>query len=339
LVCYLRFNLKDRAEIPCAFQELVKAIPAPLISGAPYCILQYFSSYPEGYEAEVGFPVAQPFENDRIKYKTAAGMEVLSILHAGSPDTLREKKLILQKYTGEHALISDEFTREVYPDWDKQGGAIEAQFVIHNWNARFARNLERVLGKENCNQVMQGVEAIGLDTTPEGRFRWAKGAIERLEGLADDFQRYDVVSACAHVYPPGQLEKLRQVFVKARAELADPLEAVDAVLAFMASDPGWGEKGAYREDHILFHTKNPADPEGYEQAKTMEEKRAAYCFCPVIRARLDAGMPVTYCYCGAGWYRQQWETATGMPVRVEVVRSVLKGDDACSFAVHLADEL
>ena len=73
--------------------------------------------------------------------------------------------------------------------------------------------------------------------------------------------------------------------------------------------------------------------------KQWKRKRAAYCFCPVIRARLDAGMPVTYCYCGAGWYRQQWETATGMPVRVEVVRSVLKGDDVCSFAVHLADEL
>jgi effector-binding domain-containing protein len=339
LVCYRRFNLKERAEIPAAFQELAKAIPVSVIAGAPYCILQYFSSYPEGYEAEVGFPVNQPFENDRIKCKTTTRMEVLSILHAGPPETVRETKLKLQKYTGDHALISDEFTREVYPDWDKPDGAIEAQFVIHNWNARFAGNLERVLGKGKCNHVMQRVEAIGLESTPEERFQWAKGAIERLEGLADDFQRYDVVSACAHVFPPGQLEMLRRVFVEARTNLADPLEAVDAVLAFMASDPGWGEKGAHRDDHILYHTKNPADPEGYESAKTAGEKRAAYCFCPIIRARLDAGMPVTYCYCGAGWYRQQWETATGMPVRVEVIRSVLKGDDVCSFAVHLADDI
>ncbi len=339
LVCYRRFNLKDRAEIPAAIRELAGEIPASIIAGAPYCILQYFSSYPEGYEAEVGLPLNQPFENDRVKSKTTPEMEVLSIAHAGSPDTLRETKLKLQRFTAGHALISDEFTREVYPDWDKPAGTIEAQFVIHNWNARFARNLERVLGKKDCDQVMGGVEKIGLDATPGERFEWAKGAIEKLNDQADDFQRYDIVSSCSHVYPPGQLAKLRQVFLEARARLADPLAAVDAVLAFMASDPGWGEKGARREGRILYHTKNPADPEGHASAKTAEEKRAAYCFCPIIRDRLDAGMPVTYCYCGAGWYRQQWEAATGLPVRVEVLGSVLKGDDACSFAVSLADEL
>jgi len=266
-------------------------------------------------------------------------MEVLAIRHTGPPETLRETKLKLQKFTSEHALISDEFTREVYPDWDKPGGAIEAQFVIHNWIGRFAGNLERVLGKEKCAQVMKGAENIDLDVTPAERFEWTKSAIERLDGLADDFQRYDVVSSCAHIFPPGQLEKLRQVFVEAYANLADPLKAADAVLAFMASDPGWGEKKAHREGHRIYHTKNPADPEGYASAKTAAEKRAAYCFCSIIRSRLEAGMPVTYCYCGAGWFRQQWETATGRPVRVEVISSVLKGDDDCSFIVHLPDEL
>jgi len=51
-------------------------------------------------------------------------------------------------------------------------------------------------------------------------------------------------------------------------------------------------------------------------------------------------MPLTYCYCGAGWFRQQWETATGRPVAmVEVVRSALKGDLVCEFATHLAEDL
>jgi predicted hydrocarbon binding protein len=50
-------------------------------------------------------------------------------------------------------------------------------------------------------------------------------------------------------------------------------------------------------------------------------------------------MPVTYCLCGAGWYRQQWEAATGKPVRVGVARSLLKGDDRCTFSVRLADDI
>ena len=57
LVAFFTFNLKDRKEILAAIQELVNEIPTELIAGDPYCQIQYISSYPEGYEAEVGFPV------------------------------------------------------------------------------------------------------------------------------------------------------------------------------------------------------------------------------------------------------------------------------------------
>jgi len=50
-------------------------------------------------------------------------------------------------------------------------------------------------------------------------------------------------------------------------------------------------------------------------------------------------MPPTFCYCGAGWYRQQWEGAVGKPVQIEIVDSLLKGDDRCTFAIRLPDEL
>ena len=148
-----------------------------------------------------------------------------------------------------------------------------------------------------------------------------------------------MLSRCAHVYPPGQLEKLKSVYEGARAESDDPMQAVDAVRAFMRSDPGWNDDRSTREGYVVYHTKVPADPEAYEAAKTLVEKRAAYCFCPVLRDRLEEGMPLTYCYCGAGWFRQQWEAATGKPVRVEVVQSVLKGDEVCQFAIHLPEDL
>jgi hypothetical protein len=114
---------------------------------------------------------------------------------------------------------------------------------------------------------------------------------------------------------------------------------VDAVIAYTAQR-GWGDARLFREGHVVYATKPPAQRERYELAETAAERRAAYCFCPILVPYLDNnGMPETYCYCGAGWYRQQWEYATGRPVRVEMVRLVHRGDDQCEFAIHLPADL
>jgi hypothetical protein len=245
----------------------------------------------------------------------------------------------LYEFTKKNGLISDEFTREVYPAWQEASGPIEAQFVIHNWSAIFSRNLERVLGKDKRAKVMQAGEQPGMEATPLERFEWAKSAVRCLDELADEDQKFDVVSSCSHVYPPYQLDKLREIYQGARMKSGDPFEAVDAVIAFMRSDPGWGEKEMVRQGNVIYHTKNPSNPQASQQAKTPAEKRAAYCFCPIIGIHLDRGMPDTYCYCGSGWYRQQWEAATGLPVSVKVIQSVVRGDDVCQFAARLSEDL
>ena len=339
LVAYIQFNLKEREEIQSVLEELAVSIPEGDVAGAPYVNIQYFSSYTEGYEAEAGFPVTSSVETGRVKSKTSPALEVLALIHADPPESLRETKVKLHQFTSQHTLISDEFAREVYPDWPNPKGPIEVQFVIHNWNEIFARNLERVLGWDGRATVMQGVENLDFESTPAERFEWAKAAMHRLDDRADEHQKFDVVSSCAHVYPPGQLAKLKRVYEEACGQTDDALGAVDAVRAFMEADPGWNEREQYREGRVIYHTKNPADPKAYEKAQTADEKRAAYCFCPIIRAKLDGGMPVTYCYCGSGWYRQQWEAATGKPVTVDVVQSVLKADVVCQFAVHLPEDL
>jgi hypothetical protein len=209
---------------------------------------------------------------------------------------------------------------------------------LHDWNELLGANLERVLGQQARRKVMQGEEKITLESSVDERFCWVKGVIERLDRLADTGQKYDIVSSCAHVFPKGQIAKLQAVFESARAETNDPLQAADAVLEFMAQDPGWIE-GAFREGNVIYAAKSPRDPQGHKDAQTEAERKKAYCFCPIVRNHLDQGMPVTYCYCGSGWYRQQWEGAIGKPVQIEIVQSILKGDEICQFAVHLPDDL
>ncbi|MEW5719822.1 MAG: DUF6144 family protein, partial [Chloroflexota bacterium] len=288
---------------------------------------------------EIGFPVNRRVETGAIRARVFPPLQVFSLVHRGSIEELRATYRKLYDATRELGLISDEFAREVYPDWEQPTwNVIEAQFVLHDWSQLFGAHLARVLGEAGTSQVLRGVPPLALESNLDARFAWSKEMMTRLDRLATDAQKYDIVSSCAHVFPAGQIEKLRAVYTDARSKNASALGAIDAVLAFMEQDPGWGEKPT-REGNVIYSTKNPRDPQAHAQAQTDAERKRAYCFCPIVRDRLDQGMSATFCYCGAGWFRRQWEGATGKPVRVEIVQSIVKGDDVCRFAIHLADDL
>ncbi len=339
LVATQRLALKDREQLPEILEELQQRIPPAHIAGPPFCTFQFVTSVQDGLDATVGFPVTQAVDRGPLTTQALPSVEVLSLVHRGPIAKLREAYGQLYGYTSERGIISDEFCREVYWNWaDADDVEVELQFVVHDWNGLLARNLERVLGADVRQQVMQGVEALTVESRVAERFCWVKGALERLEGLAGERDWYDVLSGCAHVFPSGQVDKLRQVYLEARSQAADPLAAVDAVIAFMGEDPGWVEAPS-REGYTIYGAKKPANPAAYEKAQTEADKRKAYCFCPLLREHLDEGMPSQFCYCGSGWYRQQWEGAIGRPVRIDIVKSVLRGDDVCQFAIHLPDDL
>ncbi len=339
LVAVMGFNLKQRADLPAVMDRLRAAIPAEIISGPAFCIYRFVSTrFREGYDVEVGLPVKQAIRTEEIESKVLPGMEVLALVHEGPVDKLRESYAKLYGYTAERGLISDEFSREIYlNDGDPLAGPIELHFVIHDWPALLSTNLERVLGETSRREVMGDGQAPTVESTVAERFQWAKGAMQRLDCLADEAQKYDIVSSCAHIFPAHEIAQLKAIYQDARAQVDDPLQAVDAVIAHMRG-PVWGQE-TYRQGRVIYTTKGPRDPKGFEDAQDDLERRRAYCFCPVLRPYLDEGMPITYCYCGAGWYRRQWEEPLGRPVRIDVVKSVLQGDECCQFAIHLPEDL
>jgi effector-binding domain-containing protein len=334
LVAGCRPVLRARSEVPAILCGLRQCIPAEYIAGPPFGIFQFVTSVEDGFDVEVGYPVSQAVEADGIKTRRLPSVEVLALLHEGPMEKLRDSYRQLYGSAAAHGLISHEFCREVYWDLDDpEDSRIEVQFVLHDWQGLLRENLDRVLGERTRQEVMQGGDRVDIESTVDERFRWVKGAIERIDRLADE-TKYDIVSGCAHVFPSRQVGKLKVVYEDARAKTSDPLAAVDAVIEFMDTDPGWGER-PLRRGNVIYSSKAPRDPQGHANAKSEKEKREAYCFCPLVRSHLDEGMPIAFCYCGAGWYRQQWEGAIGRPVRIEIVQSILKGDDVCQFAIHL----
>ena len=101
---------------------------------------------------------------------------------------------------------------------------------------------------------------------------------------------------------------------------------------------GWGVAGLRNGDTIIA-TKMPFEFHEYFEAATPEERRYRYCHCPNIREVVKTGeelISTTYCYCGAGFYKGIWEDILQRPVKVEVLKSVLQGDDICRIVIHLA---
>jgi effector-binding domain-containing protein len=338
LIATIRTCLKDRNELRGIFADLARRIPVECIAGPAFSIIRFVTSVTEGDDVEIGFPVNRIVDLGEIRTRTMPALEVLALVHRGPVEGLGQAYRRLYGPAAELGVISDEFAREVYVRWDDPAQAeVELQFIVHRWNDLLAANLERVLGAEAHCAVMQGADGLSIESAVAERFAWAKGAMERLEGLAAPDQAYDVVSSCAHIFPREQIDKLAAIYQGAWAKHADLLAAVDAVIEFMSVDPGWKDRPV-REGRVVYATKRPRNPQAHERAQTPAERRAAYCFCPVIRARLDAGMPLTYCNCGAGWFRQQWEGAIGRPVRIDIVESVLRGDEVCRFAVYLPEE-
>ncbi|HPF32470.1 MAG TPA: hypothetical protein PK907_05570 [Candidatus Sabulitectum sp.] len=180
--------------------------------------------------------------------------------------------------------------------------------------------------------------------------RWTVEVMEKLNSELSAEELHDVMTSCACHYPASALEPVREAFAgtgsftlamdmlreQFRENMEKNLGIPDEVVENLPAR-GMGPAGVLDENSIAA-TKIPKS--GNLMTWLSEEdpgrRREIYCHCPRVNRALEQGIPVpdTYCLCGAGFYRDIWETITGKPVRVEVLRSVMNGDDTCSIAVY-----
>jgi hypothetical protein len=58
------------------------------------------------------------------------------------------------------------------------------------------------------------------------------------------------------------------------------------------------------------------------------------CFCGQVKATKTTFPNMTYCQCGAEFNRQYFSSAFNKPVKIELNKSVISGDDSCQFNIH-----
>lgn len=115
-------------------------------------------------------------------------------------------------------------------------------------------------------------------------------------------------------------------------------EITDDVIAYVESNKEIG--GGVRDENVIYETKIPYNTKAFLCETDPETKRYYYCHCPWARESIRNNAlkvnPV-FCQCSAGFHKKPYEIIFGQPLKAEVLKSVLKDDDMCRFAIYLPD--
>jgi len=219
------------------------------------------------------------------------------------------------------------------------------------WLSKFADSLDRVVGEKTRKEVMKGSENLSSDSTRDAVIAWSKAAMERMDSLVDQKKRVEIMTSCACRYPVSDLQEIRKAYEETRdiglahgmlqekfeTFLRGTLQLEDGLVEEILGR-GWGLAGV-RQGNRIIATKIPKSGYlvEYMRETDPQRKRRYYCHCPRIRDVLSSSetLSPTYCYCGAGFYKGLWEEILQGPVEVELLESVLKGDEVCRVEIHL----
>ena len=229
--------------------------------------------------------------------------------------------------------------------------AVEDMDFGEKWLAKLSGRIDRLMGAEAREKIMAGSTHLDARSEAEEIIAWTRDAMERLEDIADPGTASEIMTGCSCQYPRSGLKVIRDAYRSTgNVDLAHGM-LQERFISFLEHDleldrpsiegvieRGWGLAGVRRGNAIVA-TKIPKSGNlaSYLQEADAGTRREYYCHCPRIRKAITTGqqIPSIYCYCGAGYYKGIWEEILGKPVGVEILKTVLKGDEVCSFLIHL----
>jgi hypothetical protein len=77
------------------------------------------------------------------------------------------------------------------------------------------------------------------------------------------------------------------------------------------------------------------DEEHFKLKGNKIEANFNQCYCDVGVKVTKEPLPKTYCYCSLGWLKDLFKILIEKNVDVEMLETIVSGDDACKFVIHL----
>ncbi|MHA1125803.1 MAG: DUF6144 family protein [Candidatus Heimdallarchaeota archaeon] len=269
-----------------------------------------------------------------------------------------------QKYLKESKLTKEE--KEVFNIALKYYGlAIGKANVFGNanklmgkstWMVRLEDTIEEHVGTELRDKIMEIAGEIKDTSSKNKKVAWTKRMIDALEANVDEAICKKILANNLHYQSPTSpsFKKLRTMYKKTGS--------IDTVLSFLHET--WktrmGEKYGYdspeyeyvakdptneagrREGNIIYVSKIPFKISEFLNATEDKLKRFYYCHCGWVRAAIpkseEEQISPTFCNCSGGWHKIMFEVIYEQTLKVEVVKTVLKGDHICTFAIHIPEK-
>jgi hypothetical protein len=225
----------------------------------------------------------------------------------------------------------------------------------------FCDTISQSFGEETQRKVFNGFELPPLGTSSKDKPKITKEFMRRLEVNLSRDKCLEILMSCPHAGPREAylsekdsflkskgiddfLEKRHKAYVSELEKLMEmntlyfTQEITEEVLDYVRNTPTC--QNGVREGNTIIITKIPYMAKKYLQEKDLTKKRHYYCHCPWVREAILSGLQISpdFCYCSAGYEKRMWDVIFDQPVKADVLKSVLKGDPICKFAVHIPPE-
>ena len=219
------------------------------------------------------------------------------------------------------------------------------------------------VGEENRDKILPKAKLPPLGMPDTDKMKVTREVLERMEKVLNPSDCKKILADVAHGLPrdfrKGEREKylkagsideyLKQKRDAAIAELEKHRDEgtlfynqyiSDEVVEFVKSRPD--VLSGERRGNTIYHTKIPYMVQEFLEAKDERMKRYYACHCAWARESIlddDVHVSSDFCHCSGGFTKMPWEAALDQPLEYEMVKSVLKGDEECSFVIHLPEDV
>ncbi|MBM3291543.1 hypothetical protein FJY84_02570 [Candidatus Bathyarchaeota archaeon] len=219
--------------------------------------------------------------------------------------------------------------------------------------------LEKISGKKIREEVFQGLNEPPLGSPPESYPACTAELLKKLYNTVEPKVAQTVLTGNHHRIPESSFNEKKKRWEAANSideflkgeylmlvkELEDVMksgrlwyeqEITPEVVEYVRADPTI--QNGIRDGNKIIKSKIAYDPVKWLHETDPKMKRFYMCHCPLARNSILDGTSDNLkelCYCSAGYEKLPWDIILGEPVEVEVLESVLAGNDRCRFAITI----